>query len=85
MRRYVDAHAYWLGFASGSSQDFLAASPTSSMRVAGFVNVVVGDTSAVTTEQWSGVGKRDTLAAGSRSTTMHAAEKAVAELLKVVK
>ncbi|KPA84614.1 putative mitochondrial hypothetical protein [Leptomonas pyrrhocoris] len=81
MRRYVDAHAYWLGFASGSSETFLA-SPSSSMRVAGLENVVVGDASAVTAEQWSTVGKRDTLAAASRSTTMHAAEKAVTELVK---
>ncbi|KPI90873.1 hypothetical protein ABL78_0106 [Leptomonas seymouri] len=82
MRRYVDAHAYWLGFASGSSEMFLA-SPSSSMRVAGLENMFVGDASAVTTEQWSGAGQRDTLAAGSRSTTMHVAEKAVAELVKV--
>jgi hypothetical protein len=82
MRRYVDAHAYWLGFASGSSEAFLDASAgDASMRVAGMRNVVVGDLSAVTTEQWSGVGRRDTLAAGSRSTAMHAAEKAVAELV----
>ncbi|KAG5496154.1 hypothetical protein JKF63_02455 [Porcisia hertigi] len=85
MRRYVDAHAYWLGFASGTSEAFLASSSTapSSSRVEGLRNAVVGDSSAVTTAQWSGVGKRDTLAAGSRSTGMDAAVRAVAELVKI--
>lgn len=78
MRSYVDAHAYWLGFASGSSEEFLG---ESSLKVAGLENVVVGDNSAVTTAQWAGEGQKDTLAAGSRSTTMHVAEKAVAELV----
>ncbi|KAG5495394.1 hypothetical protein GH5_03055 [Leishmania sp. Ghana 2012 LV757] len=80
MRRYIDAHAYWLGFASGSSEAFLA----SSSRVAGLRNVFVGDGSAVTTAQWGGVGKRDTLAAGSRSTCMDAAVWAVTELVSSV-
>ncbi|KAK7199698.1 FAD dependent oxidoreductase [Novymonas esmeraldas] len=79
MHSYVDAHAYWLGFASGSSEPFLQSS--TSARVAGLQNAVVGDTSAVTTAQWSGVGKRDSLAAGSRSTTMDAAVRAAGELV----
>ncbi|GET91426.1 hypothetical protein, conserved [Leishmania tarentolae] len=84
MRRYVDAHAYWLGFASGSSETFLAPSSSSSYasRVAGLQNMFVGDSSAVTTAQWSDVGKRDTLAAGSRSTCMDAALRAVMELVE---
>ncbi|KAG5470492.1 hypothetical protein LSCM1_01736 [Leishmania martiniquensis] len=86
MRRYVDAHAYWLGFASGSSEAFLASSSsaTCSSRVDGLANVFVGDASAVTTAQWSGVGRRDTLAAGSRSTCMDTAVRAVAELMRSV-
>ncbi|AIO00986.1 hypothetical protein LPMP_320990 [Leishmania panamensis] len=85
MRRYVDTHAYWLGFASGSSEAFLASSSSTpcSSRVAGLQNVFVGDSSAVTTAHWSGVGKRDTLAAGSRSTCMDAAVRAVTELVKI--
>ncbi|CBZ29480.1 conserved hypothetical protein [Leishmania mexicana MHOM/GT/2001/U1103] len=84
MRRYVDAHAYWLGFASGSSETFLVSSSSASCssRVAGLQNVFVGDSSAVTTTQWSCVGKRDTLAAGSRSTSMDAGVRAATELVK---
>ncbi|CAG9580113.1 conserved hypothetical protein [Leishmania major strain Friedlin] len=84
MRRYADAHAYWLGFASGSSETFLASSSSASCssRVTGLRNVFVGDSSAVTTAEWSDVGKRDTLAAGSRSTSMDAAVRAATELVK---